>query len=413
MEKIVCIRTSGYISISIDKDVICCKGVNISIKRSVYNQKKRKKEDLILSNTKQREYQLHIRGDNPSHDCTLSKREGVLFYSIQDSMCISQISVHGHSNLFIDNWTDAINKAELFIRTERESNFTIKNTMINKALVMMDKKSHFCGINTSVKDLSIFGEDQSSLLGVNAIESLKIYITNFSKISVRVPDRQQSPEMELKDQSELTLIYGISSESKLFTKDILMTEKKRREDEEKKEEEKKKREERFRMIRENHLQNSRRAISNIALSSPLLPLEEQEEEDNGIDLENTDGSSDESDPDYGYAGSFIEYDVQNPVILNNQIVSINSTETRVQAKNKRGRNATIDSPWKGKDVQTDDESIQCKVCLSNKVKTCIVPCGHLVLCLECAGILKNSSDDQTHPCPLCRSPIHQIVETFS
>jgi len=46
----------------------------------------------------------------------------------------------------------------------------------------------------------------------------------------------------------------------------------------------------------------------------------------------------------------------------------------------------------------------CKICLGNEVGVVFLPCSHLVSCSMCATAVKN--------CPLCRSPIQQVVRTY-
>ncbi|XP_078524513.1 baculoviral IAP repeat-containing protein 7-B-like isoform X2 [Lissotriton helveticus] len=50
------------------------------------------------------------------------------------------------------------------------------------------------------------------------------------------------------------------------------------------------------------------------------------------------------------------------------------------------------------------EERMCKVCMDNQVSIVFVPCGHLVVCLECAPSLAE--------CPICRTPIGGTVRTF-
>ncbi|XP_069499467.1 baculoviral IAP repeat-containing protein 7-B-like [Ambystoma mexicanum] len=50
-----------------------------------------------------------------------------------------------------------------------------------------------------------------------------------------------------------------------------------------------------------------------------------------------------------------------------------------------------------------DERV-CKVCMDNQVSIVFVPCGHLVVCRECAAGLSQ--------CPICRAPIRGTVRTF-
>lgn len=68
-------------------------------------------------------------------------------------------------------------------------------------------------------------------------------------------------------------------------------------------------------------------------------------------------------------------------------------------------------PTPAKDEETAEEQLQrlqeermCKVCMDNQVSIVFVPCGHLVVCLECAPSLTQ--------CPICRTPIRGTVRTF-
>ena len=54
------------------------------------------------------------------------------------------------------------------------------------------------------------------------------------------------------------------------------------------------------------------------------------------------------------------------------------------------------------------EDNMCKVCLDKPIAGVLVPCGHLVLCLECAGRLKVGS-----MCPFCRVPCTAFSLTFT
>ena len=50
----------------------------------------------------------------------------------------------------------------------------------------------------------------------------------------------------------------------------------------------------------------------------------------------------------------------------------------------------------------------CKVCLDRAIAGVLVPCGHLVLCRDCASRMKVGS-----ACPICRVPATAFSLTFS
>ena len=50
------------------------------------------------------------------------------------------------------------------------------------------------------------------------------------------------------------------------------------------------------------------------------------------------------------------------------------------------------------------EARQCKICMDSEVGAVLLPCGHLVACVDCAPNLKD--------CPVCRQQIKATVRTF-
>eukprot|EP00455_Lapot_gusevi_P035045 TRINITY_DN3877_c0_g1_i6.p1 TRINITY_DN3877_c0_g1~~TRINITY_DN3877_c0_g1_i6.p1 ORF type:complete len:383 (+),score=52.67 TRINITY_DN3877_c0_g1_i6:100-1248(+) len=51
-----------------------------------------------------------------------------------------------------------------------------------------------------------------------------------------------------------------------------------------------------------------------------------------------------------------------------------------------------------------EDRYTCKICYENEIDTCLMNCGHLCVCNECAGDLSE--------CPLCRKPIQKVVRTY-
>ncbi|XP_064184651.1 RNA-binding protein MEX3B isoform X1 [Anguilla rostrata] len=52
----------------------------------------------------------------------------------------------------------------------------------------------------------------------------------------------------------------------------------------------------------------------------------------------------------------------------------------------------------------------CYVCLESEVTAALVPCGHNLFCMDCAGHICQSSDPE---CPVCRTPATQCIRIFS
>ena len=58
------------------------------------------------------------------------------------------------------------------------------------------------------------------------------------------------------------------------------------------------------------------------------------------------------------------------------------------------------------DVETEQESETCKICLTNKIRTVNFPCGHPVFCFRCSG--EFIENNYQHKCPICRQDISEI-----
>jgi len=58
---------------------------------------------------------------------------------------------------------------------------------------------------------------------------------------------------------------------------------------------------------------------------------------------------------------------------------------------------------------------ECVVCLVNQRDHILIPCGHFVLCGECAfgdmGLRENGSDKT--PCPICKAKINKVQQVYS
>lgn len=50
------------------------------------------------------------------------------------------------------------------------------------------------------------------------------------------------------------------------------------------------------------------------------------------------------------------------------------------------------------------EERTCKVCMDQEVSVVFIPCGHLVVCKDCAPSLRK--------CPICRGTVKGTVRTF-
>ena len=68
-----------------------------------------------------------------------------------------------------------------------------------------------------------------------------------------------------------------------------------------------------------------------------------------------------------------------------------------------GGNFDVDSICENENWPMKEAPI-CKICMDNEVDLVLLPCGHLISCVNCAHKLKD--------CPVCRQFIKRIVRTF-
>ena len=53
---------------------------------------------------------------------------------------------------------------------------------------------------------------------------------------------------------------------------------------------------------------------------------------------------------------------------------------------------------------TEDQRLQCKICMDDEAKIVFLPCGHLCCCAKCAPALRN--------CPICRALVRGTVRVY-
>ncbi|KAM3143542.1 hypothetical protein pb186bvf_004304 [Paramecium bursaria] len=89
-----------------------------------------------------------------------------------------------------------------------------------------------------------------------------------------------------------------------------------------------------------------------------------------------------------------------------RIINVQNLLTRVK---KNGQTFDIKDVFGINDSvvsqKEDSKKEPCRVCLTNIVDTMIIPCRHVILCLECCESMQRSCEK----CPLCRQPIEKYV----
>lgn len=58
------------------------------------------------------------------------------------------------------------------------------------------------------------------------------------------------------------------------------------------------------------------------------------------------------------------------------------------------------------DEESEDNSSECVICMSDMRDTLILPCRHLCLCNSCADSLRY----QANNCPICRAPFRALLQ---
>ena len=56
-------------------------------------------------------------------------------------------------------------------------------------------------------------------------------------------------------------------------------------------------------------------------------------------------------------------------------------------------------------VEVEEEGEECVICLVTPRNTIVMPCRHMCVCTECAGMLQQ----RTNKCPICRTVATQFV----
>ena len=49
----------------------------------------------------------------------------------------------------------------------------------------------------------------------------------------------------------------------------------------------------------------------------------------------------------------------------------------------------------------------CSICMDSPIDSAFIPCGHQAACIDCARRLHGNA-----PCPICREPIADVLQTF-
>lgn len=62
-------------------------------------------------------------------------------------------------------------------------------------------------------------------------------------------------------------------------------------------------------------------------------------------------------------------------------------------------------------TEAKEGDLACIICMENIADHCIVPCGHISLCVVCSDRLKHQPSFPK--CPTCRASITDIIQTFS
>ena len=104
------------------------------------------------------------------------------------------------------------------------------------------------------------------------------------------------------------------------------------------------------------------------------------------------------------------YSHYNEITKENNIPS-DSNNNNPQQENENNMRSPAYPLNPPNDVETDIESEACKVCLTNKIQTINLPCGHLVFCFSCCNNF--IATNYVHDCPICRQRIKEIKIVYN
>lgn len=82
-------------------------------------------------------------------------------------------------------------------------------------------------------------------------------------------------------------------------------------------------------------------------------------------------------------------------------VKTQSAEQKQPPRTRSKRKSSNTTLSRVKDEETEDEKEACKICMTNKIRTAFVPCGHAVACLSCSKVVEK--------CPVCRGEIQEKI----
>lgn len=60
-------------------------------------------------------------------------------------------------------------------------------------------------------------------------------------------------------------------------------------------------------------------------------------------------------------------------------------------------------------VPKTDFADLCCICLHNNVNSVLIPCGHLILCMDCAS---RQGKALLNRCPICRTKVDSFIKTY-
>lgn len=89
-------------------------------------------------------------------------------------------------------------------------------------------------------------------------------------------------------------------------------------------------------------------------------------------------------------------------------VRVTSSRTRLMSIRKKGNDLSspINHLQTTIDEESEDNSSECVICMSDTRDTLILPCRHLCLCNSCADSLRY----QANNCPICRAPFRALLQ---
>ena len=380
------IQTNGFVKVDVMLGLLICTGTGISIKYDI--------GDNSTENERNNPHKksLYVRSDKPDDTANSLKKEGILYFPLVYPIRLSKIEMSGNSLVDIKMSDDVLNKENLKVVMTHSSFCVMRNFNSKYVYAQLSGKSHLVGKSVVVEDLVLNLSSKSKVL-LRVQNNLKAYLKGQSNGIILVSPQTNKDDLKLKDKASIELKDVETYGSRVITVESIEQDRKKKEEEEKMA--------KMREMIQNRLIQMREQFQ-IQVTGNQNEVVRYSSSDDGDNVDS--GSSSDSD----------SYDEEeNGTAVVDTVSFSHNITTRTKTNEKKKKDEIVPSAMN--DTVAKDNQTSCKICLTNSVKTCTIPCYHSVLCLACSRRLRETSEKEKKAmtCIICRGKIEKIVEIFS